>query len=249
MLELLAGGGAIDSFVDLIDGQISQIKTTDTSTGRSVSLNIINNDGDMDAERFFIEAEDASLELTGRLPRDIQDIKQLFDLASISEGEPGYETSLLSYLKDNHFEVEGLSLSSPNNKLISIDNTGLRFTLPYEVLDDTLVADSHRAIQLEVLGTVHQLEPLSAELDGISISDVILDSDGSLISIEDSLAISMTTDKWTLNFREFELALEGTLENELTQIQEYLENELVNARNIGVERASISVGEVIHARF
>ena len=88
MLELLAGGGSnFDSFVDLIDGQISQIKTTDTSTGRSVSLNIINNDGDMDAERFFIEAEDASLELTGRLPRDIQDIKQLFDLASISEGE------------------------------------------------------------------------------------------------------------------------------------------------------------------
>ena len=53
----------------------------------------------------------------------------------------------------------------------------------------------------------------------------------------------MTTDKWTLNFREFELALEGTLGNELTQIQEYLENELVNAQNIGLERASISVGE------
>ena len=105
----------------------------------------------------------------------------------------------MSYLKDNHFEVEGLSLSSPNNELISIDNTGLRFT--NEVLDDTLVADSHRAIQLEVLGTVHQLEPLSAELDGISISDIILDNDGSLISIEDSLAISMTTDKWTLNFK------------------------------------------------
>ena len=31
--------------------------------------------------------------------------------------------------------------------------------------------------------------------------------------------------------------------NELTQIQEYLENELVNAQNIGLERASISVGE------
>ena len=98
MLELLAGGGSnFDSFIDLIDGQITQIKTTDTSTGRSVSLNIINDNGDMDAERFFIEAEDASLELTGRLPRDIQDIKQLFDLASISEGEPGHETSLLSF--------------------------------------------------------------------------------------------------------------------------------------------------------
>ena len=46
-----------------------------------------------------------------------------------------------------------------------------------------------------------------------------------------------------LNFREFELVLEGTLGNELTQIQEILENELVNAQNIGVERASISVGE------
>ena len=198
MLELLAGGGSnFDSFVDLIDGQITQIKTTDTSTGRSVSLNIINDNGDMDAERFFIEAEDASLELTGRLPRDIQDIKQLFDLASISEGEPGHETSLLSFLTTNHFEVEGLSLSSPNNELISIDNTGLRFTLPYEVLDDTLSVNTTRAIQLEVLGTVHQLEPLSAELDGISISDVILDNDGSLISTEDSLAISMMTDKWT----------------------------------------------------
>ena len=53
----------------------------------------------------------------------------------------------------------------------------------------------------------------------------------------------MMTDKWTLNFREFELVLEGTLGNELTQIQEILENELVNAQNIGVERASISVGE------
>ena len=104
MVELLAGGGNnFDSFVDLIDGQITQITTTDTSTGRSVSLNIVDDNGDIDAERFLIEAEDASLELTGRLPRDIQDIKQLFDLASISEGEPGYETSLLSFSTTNHF--------------------------------------------------------------------------------------------------------------------------------------------------